>query len=217
YAQEQGGVLASMKQNAVARNALNGQDRARDWTHSGTLVAYSLDNNGIMRAFEPAQDTLEAISQAGHTANASGKELIYDLRSETTDPVVLAVRKAWSEGANRQAQLPAENRNPLSLLPPGNSPFENYAANKALMQDGTPYLAEDLRNAKRTTGVTYLLTADDLRKAGLEAGDGKVLIRPAGLGDYVFGSVVDAIVRFYYGWLSRAVAVVGASQISTGK
>ncbi|MDP3728082.1 MAG: hypothetical protein Q8R18_01375, partial [bacterium] len=116
YAKEQDGKLASLAQLGVFRAArLEGQtdtpiDRARDWHHSGTLTLFGYDSaRGVMRPFEPNEEALELISQAGYKANTSRpfRELIVDLRAKTDDPLVLAIRSAWDAGAGRQDYLPA--------------------------------------------------------------------------------------------------------------
>src|SRR3989338_1251685 len=211
YARKQGGNLASLARLGYFRAArLEGDpitliDRARDRHHSGTLISHA---DGVMRPWEPDQDTLERISQAGYEANMRGNELIYDLRSETKDPVVLAIRKAWIKGVKRQARLPAQNWNVLSLLTAESSAFETCDITQALMQQGAHYLADDLRSERGTEGIVYCLIAKDLTEAGLRAVDGKVLIRPSCLGYGIIFSVnvVVAGNLFYIIRLARAVA-----------
>ena len=227
YARKQGGNLASLAQLGFFKAARFQPtfiliDRARDWPqpgadwrHSGTLVSYG---DGVMRPWEPDQDTLERISQAGYEANSKGDELIYDLRSETKDPVVLAIRKAWIEGIKRQALLPTQNWNELSLLPAESSAFETCDITQALMQQGAHYLADDLRSERRTEGIVYCLIAKDLTEAGLEAGDGKVLIRPSRLGyDRTYSDYVGVVACGQFGRKGWARAVAEAPKSPSEK
>ena len=215
WAETQGGVLVSLGRQAYIRNALQGQDNAHYSHHSSTIVLHGIDDStGVMRPWEPDKEILKLVSAAGyaaHTGNGTNRryhELTFRLQDKpdeepTTDPLTLAIRKAWTEGKARQANLSdGKNWETISL-----ADVKDYDKAKALLQEGLPYFVKDLESMRRTSLDIGSLTNTDLQNKGI-IDDSIVLVRPAGLGvgDF-FNNDVDASVRFNNVRLARAVAV----------
>ena len=187
----------------------------RESHHLSKLTVYGWEgNNAVSCPAEFDPEVLLAISRAGYAAHSDPfRELTYALQGETSDPIILAVRRKWEEMGGKKTILPATDMTRLSL----DEEARKYKQLQNLFEeDGLDGFVTDLASIRNVMPLSYRsLTAQNLIDAGVKPDSGLALVRSNATGADWRGNFVSADGQFIY--TKHAISVAVLAQGLTGK
>jgi hypothetical protein len=194
FARKHNSTLQSLREAMAVRIDANGMDHADDWQWTRTGAIYVPEGKKVYVAFDDS--FMEEFAQRGYDAHVANKPLILSAKDK---PIVQAIERA--RDTKRFVEVAKQGDLEIAL-----SKFGTHEIAVAVAQDMAAPYASHLKDKEYSNGHVWLLKP--------ELAEGKVEVRPVGLGVDDYGSSVNADFNFLISRQARGVRP--AQKISTG-
>ena len=185
FARDHNSTLQSLREAMAVRIDAKGADHADDWQWTRTGAIYVPEGKKVYVAFDDS--FMEDLAQRGYDAHAAGKPFLLSAKDK---PIAQAIERA--RDTKRFVEVAKQGDLEIAL-----SKFGTHEVAVAAAQDMAAPYASHLKSQERTKGHIWLLKP--------ELAEGKVEVRPVGLGNDICDNDVYAVINFYGNGQARGV------------